>query len=474
MYRIDWTKYLIEERLRNSKSNVCTQTAIDNLDYRNPFESDLGRVVFCSASRRMHDKTQVFPLTNGDSVHTRLTHSIEVMTIAADLGSNLCRDKEFIKLYGSQEAYELERKIVAILKTVAFVHDIGNPPFGHYGEKTIQKYFKNKFNDKKFNYKIEEKQKLDFVEFDGNAEGFRILTKLQYLGDLYGLNLTCATLAAYLKYPNIGKIAQDQTSEYEQNISKHKHGVFTSESDIFNAIIEKCNLRVSEDKIKRHPLAFLMEAADTICYRAMDIEDAFKLGWISLNDIKDFASEKAQKMGLSDYDIFKKLDYTEDPKSQKKSQVNFRVKLIAYYMKLAIGNFINNLESIDKGEYNKELIEDDVNKVDEILNDFEKQYILCRKEIEKVELTGAAVLIGIFDIVFRLLNEKEGRLKSIISNTNISLVYNEAKDENMPINEIDLGELDSYSQIRIVVDWISGMTDNYAYETFQRLSGMIL
>lgn len=470
MYRIDWTKYLIEERLRETSSYVGTPQAVTNFDYRNPFESDLGRVVFCSASRRMHDKTQVFPLTNGDFVHTRLTHSMEVMTIAADLGSNLCRHNDFINLYGEKAAYELERKIVAILKTVAFAHDIGNPPFGHYGEDTIQKYFENSnlISD------LTEEQKLDFIKFDGNAEGFRILTKLQYLEDLYGLNLTCATLAAYLKYPNVGKIANEKTSEYEQNISKHKHGVFTSESDIFNDIIEKCNLRVSEDKIKRHPLAFLMEAADTICYRAMDIEDAFKLGWIKLNDIKDFASEKAKEFGLFDYDLFQILEYTENPKSHKKSQVNFRVKLIAYYMKLAINNFINNLEGIDKGEYNKELIEDDINRVDKILKAFEKEYILCRKEIEKVELTGAAVLTGIFNIVFRLLNDNECRLKSIISSTNICLVYHEANKECKSVKEIDLKKLDSYSQMRIVVDWISGMTDNYAYETFQRLSGMIL
>lgn len=476
MYKVDWSKYLVDERYRESSSNVGTSTAINNLDYRNPFESDLGRVVFCSASRRMHDKTQVFPLTNGDSVHTRLTHSMEVMTIAADLGSNLCRHKDFIELYGEKESYELERKIVAILKTVAFAHDIGNPPFGHYGEKTIQKYFSNKFKDSGFdNSELKEEQKLDFIEFDGNAEGFRILTKLQYLQDLYGLNLTYATLAAYLKYPNIREVPDKKSDEYKYYISNHKHGVFTSEKEIFNNVVNKCSLRISGNQIKRHPLAFLMEAADTICYRAMDIEDAFNLGWINIDNIKNFAKEKAKDFGFTDYDILKVLDYTTDKQSEeKKSQVNFRVKLIAYYMKLAINNFIENLEDIDNGRYNKELIEDDKNKVDEILNNFERTYILSRKEIEKVELTGAAVLRGIFDIVFRLLKEKESRLKSIISSTNISLAYHESKNEYKPVKDIKLAELDVYSQMRMVVDWVSGMTDNYAYETYQRLSGMIL
>ena len=259
MYIIDWDKYLSSERYRSKSEFKDHFTKASDEDRRNAFESDFGRVAFSSAIRRMHDKAQVMPLTTGDSVHTRLTHSIEVMSIAYSLGISLCRDKDFIEVYGKDKAMELERTIPMILKTAAFVHDIGNPPFGHFGETIIQNYFKE-YLKKRI---VTDKQALDFTCFDGNAEGFRILTRLQYIGDLSGLNLTYATLAAYSKYPN------DNTPD-KSYIGRKKHGVFTSESDIFYKMVEACHMRTEDNKIKRHPLSFLVEAADSISYSIME------------------------------------------------------------------------------------------------------------------------------------------------------------------------------------------------------------
>ena len=197
MYKIDWNKYLSAKRYRQS-TGTHNANIDEYTDKRNPFESDFGRVIFSSAMRRMHDKAQVVPLTSGDSIHTRLTHSMEVLSIAYSLGIDICRDKEFRELYSPEELLDLERKIPVILKTAAFVHDIGNPPFGHFGETIIQNYFKDYLQKRH----ITDQQALDFTCFDGNAEGFRILTRLQFIGDLAGLNLTYGTLAAYLKYPN--------------------------------------------------------------------------------------------------------------------------------------------------------------------------------------------------------------------------------------------------------------------------------
>ena len=269
MYKIDWDKYLSESRMR--KSTV-------HQDLRNPFESDFGRVAFSSALRRMHDKTQVIPLTNGDSIHTRLTHSIEVMNIAHSLGIYLCRDSRFRELYGEKESMQLEQKICPILRTAAIIHDIGNPPFGHFGEEVIQEYFKTSDDELKHNY--------DFNQFDGNAQGFRIITKLMYTGDCYGLNLTYATLGAYLKYPN------SDAKKRNNYIGNKKHGVFSSEKDILEKVAENCNLKISDTEFKRHPLSFLVEAADTICYRTMDIEDGFNLHWFRMSDIISFVESK--------------------------------------------------------------------------------------------------------------------------------------------------------------------------------------
>ena len=142
MYRIDWDRYLSNARYRSNSEFAEHLKNASEEEKRNDFESDFGRVAFSSALRRMHDKAQVMPLTSGDSVHTRLTHSIELMSIAYSLGINLCRNKDFIDAYGEDKAMEYERTIPMILKTAAFVHDIGNPPFGHFGETIIQNYFK--------------------------------------------------------------------------------------------------------------------------------------------------------------------------------------------------------------------------------------------------------------------------------------------------------------------------------------------
>lgn len=171
LYNIDWEQYLQPERQRGSG----TQATI-GWDSRNQFESDFGRVVFCPAIRRMHDKTQVIPLTSGDTILTRLTHSIQVMSVAESLAHYYTKSEAFIKLYG-EKAYSYDASISAILRTAALLHDIGNPPFGHFGEITIQNYFKKYLED---HHIITERQALDFTQFDGNALGLRIVSKLQY------------------------------------------------------------------------------------------------------------------------------------------------------------------------------------------------------------------------------------------------------------------------------------------------------
>src|ERR1035437_7480910 len=223
LYPINWEKYLSIQRSRITNIVKTNNDPENHFDERNDFDSDFGRAVFSSACRRMHDKTQVMPLSSDDNVHSRLTHSMEVMSIAQSLGDNICRKVDFTTIYG-KDAFEYERKISAILRTAAIMHDIGNPPFGHFGEHVISKYFETFFvkmniititeegeGDNKQNiitynpvnpYNLNEQQVYDFIHYDGNAQGLRVITKLQYLNDLDGLNLTYATLGAYLKYPN--------------------------------------------------------------------------------------------------------------------------------------------------------------------------------------------------------------------------------------------------------------------------------
>ena len=279
IYKINWKKYLSEKRWRN-------ESVLDPAkDSRNPFEVDFGKVVFCPALRRMHDKTQVIPLSSGDCISTRLIHSLHVMNIAESLACNYTNNENFIGLYRRyKDASADAQRIRAILKTASLLHDIGNPPFGHFGEETIKDYFKTLFSSKEkkkeLNIKLSKDEMIDFTEFDGNAQGLRIISKLQYMGFLDGLNLTYGTLGAYMKYPNEGKKEKD-TKEGKAYIGNHKHGVFKTEREVFNNIVDNCNMRRGK-MIIRHPLAFLVEAADTICYGTMDVEDGLYQKWYSI------------------------------------------------------------------------------------------------------------------------------------------------------------------------------------------------
>lgn len=482
MYIIDWNKYLSSERYRSSSEFKHFSSANDE-DRRNDFESDFGRVAFSSAIRRMHDKAQVMPLTTGDSVHTRLTHSIEVMSIAYSLGISLCRDEEFVEVYGKDKAMELERTIPMILKTAAFVHDIGNPPFGHFGETIIQNYFKE-YLKKRI---VTDKQALDFTCFDGNAEGFRILTRLQYIGDLSGLNLTYATLAAYSKYPNDNKLDKSY-------IGRKKHGVFTSESDIFNKMVNACNVRTEDNKVKRHPLSFLVEAADSISYSIMDIEDGLTMGWYTFEYIIKYLDVYLRKKtNNQDYSILKAIGLDFENKGinkddGKRRMCDFRVAITRYLVSLAISRFKDNLEKIDKGEYSKELIEDN-DFVSEALHDFAVKNIYPQYEIEQIELTGNSVIKGLLDILLNCAFNQDKKfrnhLKSVISKTFLKvakreeIINNTSPTEykfysNEEIIDFDIEELSPYSKLRTIVDLISGMTDRYAVSMYQKLSGQRL
>lgn len=482
---MDWKRYMSPKRSRRTASQIGSKE-----DFRTAFDSDFGRVVFCSAMRRMHDKTQVFPLTSGDKVHTRLTHSLEVMSIAKSLAIDLCQNDKFVDQYGKEFSCDLERQIISVLTTSALIHDIGNPPFGHHGESTIQAFFKKYFASNP-SLNLTENQKYDFTEFDGNAEGLRILSKTQYLGDTDGLNLTYATLGAYMKYPNI------QHKEVDNYVGNKKHGVFHSEIQLFNNIVDACNLRVG-NKIKRHPLTFLLEAADTISYLVMDLEDGIatqkECFTQVLKDINEYIYRHIDKttevlnLPAEIYDTSNEKFHLEElirmPKftNNAKSIVNFRVALISYFIKLVINNFINNLEKIDAGTYNYELLRDDPLQIAKLLGDFERKNIFKLYHIVSAELTGEAVINGILNIVIpKVVGYKnaqdDNRIFDFLPYNMIQLIHQECGLYNPQKNEkfiYQMEHIPTYWRLRLVVDWIAGMTDKYALETYQRLSGMKL
>ena len=501
IFAIDWEKYLQPDRKRPSGTHASVEW-----DSRNQFESDLGRVIFCPAIRRMHDKTQVIPLTSGDTILTRLTNSMQVMSVAESLAHYYTRSESFIKTYG-EKAYAYDASISAILRTAALLHDIGNPPFGHFGEITIQNYFKKYLED---HHIITERQALDFTQFDGNALGLRIVSMLQYTGTLEGLNLTYPTLGAYLKYPNKEKANGDGY------VGEHKHGIFSTEEKLFDEIVKCCNLKKEKkdmvklkNKIKRHPLSFLVEAADSICYGTMDMEDGYNIQWYSFDDMIKKLNKYIYQRAVKEEKVDVLTKYSSNPKNpetfsiesliefkrnwddgtekdKRRLILDFRVSLIGYLTRLAIVNFEKNLEDIDKGEYSNELLNDDDFQVFGALCDFAQYNIISRRDIQELELTGNSVINGLLDILmnYAFSEDKKFRrkIKAVISKSRMEATIHECRFGNTifkKFNEedlwfFDIEELDSYSKLRLIVDFVASMTDKYSVELYQKFAGMRL
>lgn len=530
---MEWNKLLNNNRLRQSRRS-------NPYDARNDFESDFGRIVFSPALRRMHDKTQVFPLTTNDNIHSRLTHSMEVLSIGYSMGVKLSENEQIQKRL-NKDTYHIFREIPIILKNSCLLHDIGNPPFGHFGETVIQQYFEHLFkqsivkeneddftkddrNSGKLCLVLNENEKNDFLYFDGNAQGLRVLTKLQILDDIVGLNLTYATLGAYIKYPNFGK--PDKNGEIE----KHKLGVFQSELEYFKKISKECGT-IIKGRYVRHPLCYLMEAADSICYLTMDIEDGFNKG---LFDI-DYLSKK---LGTIDIVREKINNIVNDKTNDTTKIVRIRIELIQQLVNYAVSAFVSNIEDIENGTYNEELIFSKNFELPKILQKICIDKIFSSRDINSLEITGHSVMSGLIDyyIDFLFLKNKDykKRAQVLISDSIIRAAIEENFDEIIDkrkneltekigkkdkdsskfvdiLNEIEqnhkkfvklkadyedssdkkkiekeikeldillkkcidpkLDDLNDYYKLRVIVDFISGMTDQYALNHFRKISG---
>lgn len=479
---MDWEKILSPKRL---KTDHLYQEKLSG-DLRNDFESDYGRIVFSPAIRRMHDKTQVFPLTTDDNIHTRLTHSLEVSSVAYSMGINLCNENSFCEKTGYNKL-NLVRIIPTILKTIALCHDIGNPPFGHYGEYVIQNHFEKFFNDNNNEIEISEEDKLEFTKFDGNAQGFRILSSLQVLQDVYGLNLTAATLSSYLKYPTLAIELKDGDKFYLDKI-----GVFRSEEKKLKRIREITGLNRT-----RNPLAYLMEAADTICYLIMDIEDGFNKKYYGVDDILNYLSKNGDSEVLETVKKVEEKVFSNVNKDYRNYEntrmVQLRVYLIKELVIKACSTFLENLSKIVDGNYFNELIKapkmnvkkddsknsvkKDVKKRDlvKLLSDFCFEKIFKVREIQSLELAGESIINGLLEeFVSNFINyrkktdkvaKRSERLFCMISDSIKHAIFLETGKSN-------LYELDNYYKLRLIVDFISGMTDFHSLRVYQKIKGI--
>lgn len=455
-----WDKLLSEVRVKTLRDPNHTPSEPKEFDKRSQFEGDLSRLIFSPHVRRMHDKTQVFPLLSDDNTHTRLTHSLEVAMIGYSLGLVLLsHDKSKHEFANS----ELAKSIPIILATVGLAHDIGNPPFGHFGEEVIGDYFDNLFSDGKINLNDEEMG--DFIYYNGNAQGFRTITKLSPLENIFSLNLTVGTLAIFLKYPNTSKEV-DVDNKYEY---RTKLGVYQSEKE-FLASIRK---ETGQNKYQRHPLSFIAEAADSICYRIMDIEDGYNNNLYSYQNIIDWFKKYAND---NNYLIAQKkiIEYEKSLSNLDKSLTNidtirivkFRLFMIYHLIESAIVEFQSNLSKIKKYNYHTELL--DNCEINIIAKKFFKKMILGKsKDINISELTGKKVIEGILGhLIDGLINKNHiNKYNMLISSSFKTAIFYETNAKN-------INELNDYWKLRLIVDYLSGMTDNHALKTYRRLEGI--
>jgi dGTPase len=448
---LEWEKLLTDSRL-GEKPQLKQKLQ----DGRSEFQKDFDRIVFSPAFRRLQDKTQVFPLPESDFVHTRLTHSLEVSCVGRSLGNlvgetvlkrNPALNSEFTKFHFGE-----------IVAAACLAHDIGNPPFGHSGEDAIAEYFRSG-NGQKFKSKIKDEKKwTDLVKYEGNAQGFRIITKLQNPKVKGGLNLTYSTLAAITKYPRESRI--DNQIKLLQNKAYRKYGFFQAEREIFKEVAIATGLdSINSEKTFwwcRHPLAFLVEAADDICYRVMDLEDGFRLGLISFKETEELLRPLVSKQGLKDYK-------DKDEKDR-----------IGYLRAVAINELVNELakvfldeeKNILRGKYENEFI-GEIKRANALkrIEDISIAKIYKSRSVVEREVAGYEVLGGLLDTFIDSYNEAYvGKISS--KNKSVFALLPNRISEDIP--------KDLYLRLLRIIDFVSGMTDSFAVSLFRKIKGISL
>ncbi len=423
---------------------------IEQDETRLGFEVDYDRVIFSSAFRSLQDKTQVIPLSKTSFVHTRLTHSLEVSVVGRSLGRTvgkaiLEKHPQLKKIHGYQF-----NDFGAIVAAAALAHDIGNPPFGHSGEKAIGNYFLNG-NGKRFQGQLTKKEYQDLTDFEGNANGFKILTETKN-GVEGSLRLSYATLGAFMKYPK-----ESLPKKPTKHIADKKHGVFQSETDFFIEVAQELGLQKrGKDKdmsYNRHPLAFLVEAADDICYTIIDFEDGINLGLIE----EEFALEYL-------INLVRDNIYTEKYNSLTKSSDR-----LAYLRSLSINTlvaeaanvFIENEAAILKGDFSVSLL--DKSKYKAQIEDIIKisvEKIYRSNEVTDKEIAGYKILHSLLDVFI----------------TSAENSYNNSSNhfDQLILKDLttDISESKSiYEYLLEVCNYISRLTDGNALLIFQKIRG---
>ena len=393
---MNWEQLLSLKR----QGDISKRLRIEQDDTRLGFEVDYDRIIFSSAFRSLQDKTQVIPLSKTDFVHTRLTHSLEVSVVGRSIGRLV--GKKIIEKYPHlQEIHGFQANdFGAIVAAAALAHDIGNPPFGHSGEKAIGEYF-SIGKGQQYKDQVTPKQWQDLIDFEGNANGFSVLTSSRP-GIEGSLRLTYAVLGAFMKYPK-----ESLPKKPTKNISDKKYGFFQSDKEFFKEVADELgmisNKSGNDIGYERHPLAFLVEAADDICYTIIDFEDGINLGLVS----EDYALEYLIKLVKDTIDTAKYQTLTT-----KEDRISYlRALAIGNLINDAVSVFIENENAILQGKFHFALTDKSKYKaqMDDIIKLSVKNIYQSREVIEK-ELSGYQIINNLLDkFITAYNNNHEGK-----------------------------------------------------------------
>lgn len=435
-----WTQLLSYQRL-NQKSDLAEST-------RSAFEQDYDRIIFSHPFRRLQDKTQVHPLPEHDFVHTRLTHSLEVSSVGRSLGRRV--GEVLIQRHEDLSAKFSSHDFGTVVASASLAHDLGNPPFGHSGEDGLSDFFLH-HEGQKYKPHFSEQEWTDLTHFEGNAQGFRILNMSQY----QGLRLTLATLGAFTKYPCASLVLARDASKKSQK----KFGFFMTEQELFNEMADQLGLiRIAENVWTRHPLAFLVEAADDICYNIIDLEDGCRLGLVSVNDTiellaailgSDFNPEKAARI-----------------KSVDEKIGVLRAMAIGKLIADVVEVFLQNETAILSGIFDQALTDlgSYKNQLKQII-DISISKIYRARHVVEIESAGFEVLPGLLDefikaaehLVKKNQARKYANLARLLPAETVAII--QANRDN------------TYLHFREVIDFVSGLTDTHALSLYRKING---
>ncbi len=424
---------------------------------RTDFQRDFDRIIFSSAFRRLQNKTQVFPLPGSAFVHNRLTHSLEVSSVGRSLGSVMgeyLHDRFSNDLTDEAKSFYLHN-LGNVIAAACLCHDVGNPAFGHSGEDAIARYFERNESDLK--PKFSEKEWADLVNFEGNANAIRVLAQQQQGKDEGGIQLTFTTLASIAKYP-CEAIARNKDA-----LHRKKFGFFQNEKDIFLEIAgETRMINESEEPhiFKRHPFVWLVEAADDICYNIIDMEDAHRLGIVSTADCKNLFFELVK----SETDDVRRIETKLGSISNENEQISYlRAKVINALINKSMEMYKLNIGRILEGNLDYALLDlyRSENRTLQDIESFSVEKIYNHKAVVEIENAGYNVMYELLDhfipSIIKQEDERKAYDKKALKLIPQQFVYKEGTD---------------YQKVLGVIDFVSGMTDNYATDLYRKIKGI--